>query len=75
MKSGANLIICAICWLISGFLFWEIFFKLTPKIVNLVPPGQWQPLLKIVIYALVGYLGGIGVPLVFFFLGIYILFQ
>ena len=66
-----KIIVAITCWLIAVILFWVFFFKLTPLITNVIPAGDWQAFLKIAIYVVVGYLGGIGIPLTFIIIGIY----
>ena len=55
---GIILIICGL------LLFWLAFFVLTPSVQSLVPDGEWKGLINLVILVLVGYCGGLGVPLV-----------
>lgn len=69
-----KVIVSVACWLIAGTLFWLIFFKLTPLITNAIPAGDWQVFLKMIVYVVVGYLGGIGIPLTFIVIGIYVWF-
>ncbi len=55
----------------SSFLvFWLVFFKLTPFICSALPNNSWHKILSIIVYVVVGYFGGIGVPLFLFFAGI-----
>ena len=56
---------------LSGVTFWAIFFKLAPWIASMVPAGDWSKLLRVLIYVIVGYFGGIGIPIALFILGIY----
>jgi len=67
----------AIVWGIGGLvcsigvlIFWAIFFKLAPFLSNAIPAGDWHNFLSIVIYVLVGWFGGISIPLLFVILGI-----
>lgn len=53
--------------------FYLIFFKLAPWIGSLIPLGDWTPILKIVVYVLVAWLGGFGVSITLVALGIYII--
>ena len=55
---GIGLIILGI------ILFGLIFFALTPYIQSMVPDGEWQELIQLVILVIIGYCGGLGVPLV-----------
>ena len=55
---------------IAGGIFWGAFFKLAPMIANTIPSGDWHSFLSILVYVVIGYLGGIGIPLVLIFLGI-----
>jgi len=68
--SMKRLIGLGVCWGIAVLLFWLVFFKLTPIIITAIPSGEWQSLVKILVYVVVGCLGGIGLPLVFFVVGI-----
>lgn len=44
----------------SGIIvFYIMFFKLAPWISSLIPAGDWKPILKFVVYILVGYFGGV----------------
>ena len=55
-------------WLAAVAVFYGMFFRLAPYICTLVPAGQWQALIKVAIYFIIAYGGGIGLPfmLVFF---------
>jgi hypothetical protein len=56
----------------SIFLFYEIFFKLTPYIGNLLPASAWTPFIKIALYFIVAYIGGVALPFMVFILGVYV---
>ena len=55
---------------LAGLVFWLCFFKLAPLVTGALPPSEWSGILEIIIYILVGYLGGIGIPLALCFIGI-----
>lgn len=59
-------------WLAAALTFWGIFFKLTPIITGLIPTGEWHSLLRVITYIVVGYLGGIGLPIAFIIIGLYV---
>lgn len=40
------------------------FWKLAPYIGSLLPETQWTAILKFVVYLIVGYIGGISIPLI-----------
>jgi len=58
------------CWLLSIGVFYGFFFRLAPYVCTLIPPGQWQGLMKVGVYLIVAYVGGIGIPAVLAFFGI-----
>ena len=61
--------------LLGSFVtFYLTFFKLAPWIVSTIPAGAWQKFLSIIVYILVGYFGGIGVPILMFCYGVFFLF-
>jgi len=53
------------CWLIlsSIVLFWAVFFKLTPFLTSFLPNNEWSDILTVVIYFVIGWMGGIALPL------------
>ncbi|MCB4791960.1 MAG: hypothetical protein LHV68_08740 [Elusimicrobia bacterium] len=64
-----------LCWLTAGIVFYGMFFKLAPYICTLVPAGQWQGLIKVGIYFIIAYGGGIGIPLILVFFSTIILLK
>lgn len=57
--------------LLAVGIFWGCFFKLTPWLVGLIPPcGGWEKLIGVGMYVLVGWFGGIAIPLVLFLIGV-----
>ena len=63
-------------WVLSVLSFWGIFFKLAPWIVSLLPQtSDWYKVFKVVVYVLVGYFGGIGIPIFFIVLGFIVWMQ
>ena len=57
----------------SGALFYLIFFKLAPYITSLIPAGSWESILRLIVYVVLGYFGGIGIPVTFIILGIFLI--
>jgi hypothetical protein len=53
-----------ISWFLAGILFWLCFFILAPAVAKAIPPSEWKPLLDFVVYGVIAYFGGIGVPLI-----------
>lgn len=58
---------------IAILAFYLIFFKLTPWIASTLPNSSWNSFLKIVIYALVGYFGGIAIPVLILIFAVYLI--
>ena len=58
------------CFFSAFGIFYGMFFRLAPYICTQIPPGQWQGLMKIAIYFVVAYFGGIGLPFILIFFGI-----
>lgn len=54
-------------------VFYGVFFKLAPTLAAAIPAGTWAPFLKIVVYVILGYVGGIGLPIGLLIWGILIL--
>ena len=52
-------------------LFYNIFFIFTPWLVEGIPQEGYGIVFTKVIYVLVGYFGGIGIPISIFILGLY----
>ena len=44
-------------------IFYGAFFKLAPYLAAALPAGDWNKILTFIVYALIGNLGGIGIPL------------
>lgn len=55
---------------LAVFVFWGLFFKVAPIIANAIPPSDWKPLLNILAYGIVGYFGGIAIPIALLIVGI-----
>ena len=49
--------------IIAMAIFWLAFFVLAPLVANTIPPSSWKGFLDFVVYALIAYCGGIGLPL------------
>ena|SRR6478609_10541703 len=56
--------------IIAAILFWLIWGLLTPWIVNSIPAGEWKAFMGVVVTIVVGWFGGIVLPLVPFVAGI-----
>ena len=54
-------------------LFYGIFFKLTPYIASTIPSGDWHNFLSIVVYCIIGYFGGIALPISIAIIGVLVL--
>ncbi len=65
-------ILSVLCWLSAIGVFYSMFFKLAPYVCTLIPAGQWQQLLKVAVYVVVAYIGGLGFPFVLIILGIFL---
>lgn len=44
-------------------LFYEIFFNLAPWLASLIPESAWSKLLTVIMYVVVGYFGGLAIPI------------
>lgn len=64
------LIVAIILFIITYVLFWAIFLKLCPFITSAIPQGEYHKLISILVYIVIGYLFGIGLPLLTFVWGI-----
>ena len=51
-------------------LFYGVFFKLAPYVASLLPQSDWIPILRVLVYVAVIYVGGITIPLTILILGI-----
>ena len=54
-------------WAFAFAVFWVIFFMATPWVISLIPVaalGAWFGLVKVAVYILVAYIGGIMLPIV-----------
>ena len=54
-------------------MFYLIFFKLAPFVASTIPAGSWHAFASLIIYAVIGYFGGIGIPVVILIFGIYLM--
>ena len=68
--SDMKYILPVILFVASLGVFYGFFFKLAPYMCTLIPPGQWQSMIKVVVYIVVAYSGGIGIPMVLAFYGL-----
>lgn len=50
-------------WVIAGLIFWAAFFVAAPWVQSLIPAGDWKQILDVIVYIVVAWLGGIGIPL------------
>lgn len=53
----------------SVVIFYLVFLQLAPWVANLLPDNSWHKILSIVVYVLIGWLGGLAFPLVMFIIG------
>jgi uncharacterized protein involved in cysteine biosynthesis len=61
---------------LGALFFWAVFFKLTPWICCLLPQANdWTPFLKVIVYIVVAWCGGLIIPFIFVILGIIWLIQ
>ena len=68
-KIFSGTVIC----LIGVGLFYEVFWKLVPYIAGLLPINQWKPILSAIVYVFVGWVGGLGMPVFLFCIGVYLI--
>lgn len=60
---------------LSGVCFYLAFFVLSPRIISLLPQNDLYKIFKVLVYLIVGYCGGFGIPLGLAVLGIYIIIK
>jgi hypothetical protein len=63
MKGKKWIIGIVLSWIIAGGLFWLSFFVVAPSLAYAIPSSAWKPFLDFVIYVVIAYIGGIGIPL------------
>lgn len=49
---------------VAGVIFYFAFFCLAPAASSAIPAGAWQHFVQIIVYIVIAYFGGIGIPLV-----------
>jgi hypothetical protein len=59
----ARLIGILVVLAISSVIFYLAFFVLAPFVANLIPAGSWKDFLDFAVYAIIAWIGGIGIPL------------
>lgn len=65
-----KILIFSVFLLIAGLIFYGCFFCLAPFICGNIPVGEWKGLLDIVVYGLIAWFGGVGIPLAIVVIGI-----
>lgn len=65
-KLGMFIIVLAIA------IFYGLFFCLAPFVANAIPAGDWQHFFQIIVYILIGWFGGVALPLSLLIWGIVI---
>ena len=60
---------------LAVIIFWLCFFRLAPYVAGTIPVGEWQSFFQTVVYIVVGWFGGVGVPLGLFFGGLFATFS
>jgi len=63
-KIGAGLIVVGLV------IFYLIFFLLAPFVCDSIPAGVYKQLLSITAYIVLGWFGGVAIPLVIILIGI-----
>lgn len=56
--------------LIAAFVFWLAFWVIAPFAASLIPASDWKPFIDFIIYAIVAWGGGIGLPIALVFAGV-----
>jgi hypothetical protein len=59
-----------ICIGLAIAMFYGFFFELAPWLAGMLPQGEWNGVMTIVVYALVAYFGGLGLPIMLIGFGI-----
>jgi hypothetical protein len=55
-------------------VFYLIFFVFAPFVANAIPEGSYHKLFSIIVYIIIGWMGGVIFPLIGFFGGLSIFF-
>ena len=58
---------------IAIIIFYVLFFKLAPYVASVIPAGEWHQLGAILVYIVIGYCGGLVLPLCIFVYGVFML--
>lgn len=69
---GVRLALSAIPLAVAVFLAWLAWGVLNPAVQAAIPAGDWHDLLGIACTILIAWGGGVGLPLVFFIMAIYL---
>ncbi len=48
---------------VAATVFYGAFFKLAPYIGSVLPASNWTPFLKVLVYILIAWFGGVAVPI------------
>jgi len=73
-KSKLAFLFPAGIWALAVGVFYGLFFCLAPWMTSSLPKDGFGPFIKTVVYVLIGYFGGIAVPIVLFIWGCVALF-
>lgn len=65
----AKLILSAPCFLLSAAVAWGCWGPIRSWMFAQIPGGEYAGLLKLISLGMIGYFGGIGIPLALFVLG------
>jgi len=57
---------------VVGYLIWGLA---APALAGLIPSGEWQGFIQVVVYLGVGALGGVGIPILVLVLGIKVIVE
>lgn len=60
-----------IMFFIGALIFYLMFFMLAPFIAKLVPVSNYKPLIDFLVYVIVGWFGGVAIPVALFMFGIF----
>lgn len=58
--------------LLGVIIFWFCFWVAAPYVQSLIPISQWKGLIDLIIYILIAWAGGVGLPLALIFQGAFI---
>jgi hypothetical protein len=58
-------ILSVVFFIIAIVVFYLMFFLAAPFVANLIPESAWKPFVDFLVYCIIAYMGGIGLPLAF----------